>query len=130
MFSDYTQSHPFGSDSADSRMHFRTLLGEFWHDWLETVSDVAYQTHKACEFFAENGGASGGRSGPFEFRSPRGSPERPDGPIDMDKLRDCLQSMDPMQAMRVIHAVQMMQAVESMVRGRRPRTRETEASPW
>ena len=34
----------------------------------------------------------------------------------MDKLRQCLQSMDPMQAARVMHAVQTMQAMEAMLK--------------
>ena len=46
----------------------------------------------------------------------RGPSEGPNGSIDMDKLKQCLQSMDPMQAARVMHAVQMMQAMEAMLK--------------
>jgi hypothetical protein len=35
--------------------------------------------------------------------------------IDMDKLRGCLQPMDPTQAAWVLHAFQTMQAIKAML---------------
>jgi hypothetical protein len=110
------------------------MFGELWHDWLEAMSEVAYQTHRACEFFAQNGAPSKGQYGnfrePFDFRPSHGEDARPNAPIDMDKLRECLQSMDSMQAARVMHAVQMMQAMEAILRRRRSRAKEAEGSAW
>lgn len=128
MFSEYT--HPSDPDTPESNLRFSMMLAELWHDWFEAMSEVAYRTHRACEFFAENGGHSNGRYGPFDFRSPRGQSDGSDGPIDMDKLKQCLQSMDPMQATRVMYAVQMMQALEAMAKRRRSRAPEPEEAPW
>jgi hypothetical protein len=33
----------------------------------------------------------------------------------MDKLRECLQAMDPARAARVLHAFQTMQAIKAML---------------
>jgi flagellar motility protein MotE (MotC chaperone) len=48
----------------------------------------------------------------------------------MDKLKDCLQSMDPMEAARIMHAVQMMQAMDSMLKRRKSRSDEEEGGAW
>jgi hypothetical protein len=129
MFSENAQPHPSNSDMLEPRLRFG-VLGELWHDWFETLSQVAYQTHRACEFLAENGAVSNGRFGPFDFRSWRHPSGPLNGSIDMDKLRQCLQSMDPIQAARVMHAVQMMQAMEAMLTGRRSRANEAEGPAW
>jgi hypothetical protein len=128
MFSDY--AHPSEADTPESSLRFGMMLAELWHDWFEAMSELAYRTHRACEFVAENGGLSNGRYGPFDFRPPRGPSEGPDGSIDMDGLKQCLQSMDPMQAARVLHAVQMMQAIEAMARRRRSRASAAEDTAW
>jgi hypothetical protein len=94
------------------------------------MSQVAYQTHRVCEFFAENGGPSNGQYGPFAPSSERSPSEGPNGSVDMDKLKQCLQSMDPMQAARVVHAVQMMQAMEAILKRRRSQANEAEAAAW
>jgi hypothetical protein len=94
------------------------------------MSELAYRTHRACEFVAENDGPPNGRYGPFDFRPPHGPSEGLDGSIDMDRLKQCLQSMDPMQAARVMHAVQMMQALEAMARRRRSRGSAAEEAAW
>jgi hypothetical protein len=136
MFFDDARSHSSDADIPESGIRFATMFGELWHDWLEAMSEVAYQTHKACEFFAQNGASPKGQYGPFNFREPsdfRASPSEHDGQngsIDMDKLRDCLQSMDSMQAARVMHAVQMMQAMEAILRRRRSRANQAEGSAW
>jgi hypothetical protein len=126
--------HPSDGDIPESGIRFAMMLGELWHDWLEAMSEVAYQTHRACEFFAQNGASSkepfGNFREPFDFRPSHGENERPNGPIDMDKLRECLQSMDSIQAARVMHAVQMMQAMEAMLRRRRARANQAEGSAW
>jgi len=128
MFSEYAQPHP--SDAAESGPRLRTMLAEIWHDWFEAMSEVALQTHRACEFLAENGGPSSGQYGPFDSRHSRSPSEGPNGSIDMEKLKQCLQSMDPMQAARVMHAVQTMQAMEAMLKGRRSRANEAEGDAW
>ena len=66
----------------------------------------------------------------LSISSSRGPSEGPNGSIDMDKLKQCLQSMDPMQAARVMHAVQMMQAMEAMLKRRRSRAEEAEEAAW
>ena len=128
MFSDQPHS-PF-RDTPESRLRFGMMFAEFWHEWLETMSQVAYQTHKACEFFAENSGPGKGLYEAFDPRAWRGPPQGPNGSFDMDKLKQCLQSMEPMQAMRVMYAVQMMEAMEAMLKRKRSRTDEAEGAPW
>jgi hypothetical protein len=127
MFYDTAQSHP--SNSTIPSPHFG-MLAELWHDWFDTLAQVAYQTHRACEFLAENGGLANGRFGPFDFRSPQATSEVPSGSVDMDKLKQCLQSMDPMQTARVMHAVQTMQAMETMLKGQKSRANEPERAAW
>jgi hypothetical protein len=129
MFSDNAHPHPSNSDMFEPRLRFG-MLGELWQDWFETLSQVAYQTHRACEFLAENGTVSNGRFGPFDFRSLRRPSGASNGSIDMDKLRECLQPMDPAQADQVVHAVQMMQAMEAMLAGRRSRANAAEGPAW
>src|ERR1700730_308710 len=118
MYSDNRPPHPFGSDTPESKLRLGMMVSELWHDWLETMSQIAYQTHRACEFLAETGGPSNGPFGPFDPRSSRGPSEWSDGSVDMDKLKQCLQSMDPTQAARVMHAVQTMQTMEAILKGR------------
>src|SRR5262245_14093455 len=114
MFSDYARPHPSDSDAPEPNFRFGMMLAELWHDWFEAMSEVAYQTHRACEFLAEHGKNSNGRYGPFDFRDGPGSFEWPKGPVDVEQLKECLQSMDPAQAAQVMHAVQMMQAMDAM----------------
>ena len=136
MFFDDARSHSSDADIPESGIRFAMMFGELWHDWLEAMSEVAYQTHRACEFFAQNGASSKGQHGPFNFREAfdfRASPSDhggPNGSIDMDKLRESLQSMDSMQAARVMHAVQMMQTMEAILRRRRSRANQAEGDAW
>jgi len=132
MFYDDARPYSSDSDTPESGIRFAMVLAEFWHDWFEAMSEVAYQTHRACEFFVQNGGSLKGQYGPFDFResfdlrSSRNEYGGPSGSIDMDKLKECLQSMDSIQAARVMHAVQMMQAMEAMLKRRRSRTNQAE----
>ncbi|SRR6266568_2829539 len=130
MFSENPRSHPSSSDTPEAGLRFGMMLAEIWHDWFEAMSEVAYQTHKACEVFIDNGGPSYRRYGPFDFRSSANPFEDPNGSIDMDKLKECLRALDPIQAARVMHAVQMIQAMESMLRRRRSRTNEPQENAW
>jgi hypothetical protein len=130
MFFDDAQPHSSDSDIPESGIRFAMVLAELWHDWFEAMSEVAYQTHRACEFFVQNGGSLKGQYGPFDFRSSRSHYEGPNGSIDMDKLKECLQSMDSMQAARVMHAVQMMQAMEAIFKRRRSRAHRAEEAAW
>jgi hypothetical protein len=109
------------------------MLAELWHDWFEAMSEVAYQTHRACEFFVQHGGSPNGRFDfrePFDFRASRSPYEGPNGSIDIDKLKECLQSLDSIQAARVMHAVQTMQAMEAMLKRRRSRANQAEEAAW
>lgn len=136
MFFDDARSHSSDADIPESGIRFAMMLGELWHDWLEAMSEVAYQTHRACEFFAQNGASSKGQQKPFNFGEAfdfRASPSEhggPNGSIDMEKLRESLQSMDSMEAARVIHAVQMMQTMEAILRRRRSRANQAEGDAW
>jgi hypothetical protein len=125
MFSDYGHSSDF--EAAESNVRMSKLLGELWHDWFEAMSELAYRTHLTCEFLAENGGLPHGRYEPFNFYSRRGPPEGSDESIDMDKLKDCLQSMDPSQATQIVYLVQMIQAMEARAKRRRSRANEADA---
>ena len=131
MFSDKRSRIRQTSDTPESSLRFGMMLAELWHDWFEAMSQVAYQTHRACEFLAENGAPLNGRHGAFRFPFARAvHPKGSNGSIDMDKLKQCLQSMDPMQAAQVMHAVQMMQAMEAMLKRRRSRAEEAEGAAW
>ena len=133
MFFDDARQHPSESDIPESGIRFAMMLSELWHDWFEAMSEVAYQTHRACELFVQHGDGQHGRFNfreLFDFRASRSPYEGPNGSIDVDKLKECLQSMDPMQAARVMHAVQMMQAMEAMLKRRRSRMNQAEETAW
>jgi hypothetical protein len=142
MFFDDARRHSPDHETPESGIRFAMVFAELWHDWFEAMSEVAYQTHRACEFFVQNGGSLKERYDPFNSREPfnfrepfdsrasRGEYDGPSGSIDIDKLKECLQSMDPMQAARVMHAVQMMQAMEAMLKKRRSRANQAEGAAW
>ncbi len=130
MFSDNAQPHWSSSDTPESNLRFGMMVAELWQDWFEVMSRVAYKTHRACEFLAENGAPSSAHYGPFDFRASGDPSAGPSGAIDMDKLQQCLQSMDPMQAARVMHAVRLVQAMEAMLKRQRPRASEAEEAAW
>jgi hypothetical protein len=132
MYYDDARPHPSDfedSDAPEFKHRLGTMVAELWHDWFEAVSEVAYQTHRACEFLAENSGPLNNRYGFFDSRF-SGGPFEGNGSIDMDKLRQSLQSMDPTQAAKVMHAVQMVQAMEAMLRRRRSRASEDQGTAW
>jgi hypothetical protein len=130
MFFDDERPYSSTADAPESSLRFRMMLTELWHDWFEAMSEVAYQTHRACEFLIDNEGPSHGRHGPFGSRAGRGGSDGPNGSVDMDKLRQCLESMDPRQAAQILHAVQTMQAMEAMLKRRRSRANEAEGDAW
>jgi hypothetical protein len=129
MFFDDTPPHSSNFETPESSLRFRMMVGEFLHDWFEVMSQVAYQTHRACEFFVQNGSPLSRQQGPFGPRAWRG-PSASNDPVDMDKLRECLQSMDPLQAAQVMHAVQTMQAMEAMLRRYRSQANEGGGDAW
>jgi len=118
------------NDAPDALFRVATMVTEIWKDWFHTVSQVAYQTHRACEFLAENGEQSIAQFGPFGFLSPRGRSDKTNGRIDIDQLRQCLQSMDPAQASKVVHAVQMMEATEAMLKRQQSGANDAERAAW
>ena len=130
MFSDGEHPHYSHSDGPGSRLRFGMMLAEVWHDWFAALSEVAYQTHRACEFLAENGESLNRKFDPFDFRPGRGRSEESSDSIDMDRLKECLQSLDPMDAARVFHAVQVMQIMEGLRKKRKSRGDEEEEATW
>jgi hypothetical protein len=130
MFSGSARPFPSDFDGSESGLRLGMMVAELWNDWFEAISEVAYQTHRACEFFIENGDPLNDRFERFDFRRSHRPFEGLNGAIDIEKLKQCLQTMEPMQAARVIHAVQMMQALEAMLKRRRARSSETEDTPW
>jgi hypothetical protein len=130
MFADNAQPHPSSSDTPEASLRFGMMLAELWHDWFETMSQMSYQTHRVCEFFLENGGSFDGQHGAFDPRSSPSASGEPNGSVDMDRLKQCLQSMEPTQAARVIHAVHMMHAMETMLKRQRSRANEGEGTAW
>jgi hypothetical protein len=130
MFSDGEHPHHSSSDAFESRHRLGMMFAEVWHDWFAAMSEVAYQTHRACEFLAENGGSLERQFSAFDFRPSRGQSERSNGPVDLEQLKECLQSLDATDAARVLHAVQLVQAMEAMLRKRRSRGDEAEEATW
>jgi hypothetical protein len=130
MFFDHEQPYSSNSDTPESSLRFAMMLAELWHDWFTAMSRVSYQTHRLCEFFIEHGAPPSESHRTFEHGSWRAPSEGPDGSVDIDKLKQCLQSMDPMHAAKIIHAVQMMQAAEAMMRKGRSRADEAEETAW
>ena len=130
MFSDKRQQHPPSGFIPESTLHFGMKLAKLWGDWFETMSQVAYQTHRTCEFLVRNGAPSNEQYGAFDSRSWRSPPPRANDTIDMEKLKQCLQSMDSMQSARVIYAVQTMQVMEAMMKGQGSRANEAEEDAW
>jgi hypothetical protein len=130
MIFDDAQPHPSMFDSPDSELRLGRMLAELLHDWFEVMSHVAYETHRACEFFAQNGGPARGQYGSFAARARHRPSEEPNRSIDMDKLKECLRSMDPEQAVQIMHAVQAMQTMEAMLKKYRSQTNDSEQAPW
>ena len=131
MFSDKVPSHPPRPYLPESSLRFGMKLAELWQEWFETMSQVAYQSHRACEFFARN--ARPPSNGQYEASaSPswRGPSQAPTDAIDMDRLKQCLQSMDSMQAARVMYAVQAMQVMEAMLKRENSRANEADGDAW
>jgi len=130
MASDHAQPHPPGSDTRESKRRIGIMLAEFWQEWFEAMSEVAYETHKACEYFARTGASANEAPAPFDFR-PSDMPFDLSGDsVDVDKLKQCLQPLDTAQATRVIFAVQAMQAMEAMLQKRRSQVDESEDTSW
>jgi hypothetical protein len=130
MFSDNEHPHHSSSDGPDSGLRFGMMLAEVWHEWFAAMSEVAYHTHRACEFLAEHGGSLDRQFGAFGFPPYRDRSEGANASVDMDKLKQSLESLDPMQAARVLHAVQVMQTMEAMLKRRRSRAEEAEEAAW
>jgi hypothetical protein len=130
MFSESEHPHHSSSDTFESRRRLGMMFAEVWRDWFAAMSEVAYQTHRACEFLAENGESLDREFGGFDFRPSRGRSEGPNDAVDLERLKECLEGLDPMDAARVLHAVQMMQALEAMRRKRRSRGDEAEEATW
>lgn len=130
MFSDNAPPHPPGFYLPESSLRFGMKLAQLWHEWFVTMSQVTYQTHRACELFVRNGGTSNGQYGASDFRSSRSPSQATNDAIDMEKLKQCLQSMDAVQAARVMYAVQTMQVMETILKRQRSGANEAEGDAW
>jgi hypothetical protein len=125
----FDSPHANGSDDRESRRRLGSVFAELWQEWFETVSELALETHQMCEYISRSRAFDKDAYGPFgqfaQFGGVSGEP------IDIDKLKQCLQSMDPAQATRVLYAVQAMHAMEAMLERYRAREREHhESSRW
>jgi hypothetical protein len=130
MFSDKVPPQPPRFYLPESSLRFGMKLAELWQEWFEAMSQVTYQTHRACEFFARNGRPSNGQDGPSDSSSWRSQSQASNDAIDLDKLKQCLQSMDTMQAARVLYAVQTMQVMEAMLKREKSRANEADDDAW
>jgi hypothetical protein len=126
----YQNAQPHSSNSRmpfESNLRFGVTLAQFLHEWFEAMAQMADLTRRACDLFVENGGASTTQAKP---PSPRNASEQQSGSVDMEKLKQSLQSMDPMQAAQVMHAVQVMQTMEMMQRGQNARANGPQPTAW
>jgi len=113
-----------GSPSFDAILRMATAQADLMHQILLKAAEVADHTRKACQAFAEQGGAA---YAPFGSTAPFAAPgspgtARPGAPVDMERLKQLLQAMDPVQAAQVMHAVQVVQAMDSAHRRQQPAT--------
>jgi len=104
-----------GNPSFDAILRMATAQADLMHQILLKAAEVADHTRKACQAFAEQGGAAYAPFGPTGPFATPGSPgtARPGAPVDMERLRQLLQAMDAVQAAQVMHAVQVVQAMDS-----------------
>jgi hypothetical protein len=104
-----------GSPSVDAILRTATAQADLMHQILLKAAEVVDHTRKACQAFAEQSGAACAPLGSTAAFATPGSPgtARPGAPVDMEKLKQSLQTMDPVQAAQVLHAVQVVQAMDS-----------------
>jgi hypothetical protein len=120
------------SPSFDPILRMAMAQADVMHQMLLKAAEVVDHTRKAYQAFTEHGAAAyapfgstaafstpgwpstpGSPSAPGSPSTP-GSPgmARPVGPIDMEKLKQSLQTMEPVQAAQVLHAVHVVQAMD------------------
>jgi hypothetical protein len=103
-------------------------MADFWYRWFEAMAQMAYQARQAYQLFLDNGGAT---HGPYSHAPPPARPTpRTDGSVDIDKLAELLSPLDPMEADQVLHAVQMLQAMDVLQRRRRSRANGRPVGEW
>jgi hypothetical protein len=120
------------SPSFDPILRMAMAQADVMHQMLLKAAEVLDEVRKACQAFAEHGGAAYAPFGSTAAFSTAGSPStpgspptpgspstpgspgmaRPVGPVDMEKLKQSLQTMDPIQAAQVLHAVHVVQAMD------------------
>jgi hypothetical protein len=117
-----------GGASVDVILRMATAQADLMHQMFLKAAEVADHTRKACQAFAEQAGPAYAPFGSSPGFAPPGSPgnARPGAPVDLEKLRQSLQTMDPVQAAQVMHAVQVVQAME----GARRRQQATGSFGW
>jgi hypothetical protein len=103
-----------GGPPVDAILQIAAAQADLMHQMLLKAAEVADHTRKACQAFAQQGGMAHAPFGLNAAFAPPGSSAtaRPGAPVDMEKLRQLLQTMDPVQAAQVVHAVQVVQAME------------------
>jgi hypothetical protein len=103
-----------GNPPVDAILRMATAQADLMYQMLLKAAEVADHTRKACQAFAEQGGMA---YAPFGWNAAFATPgssatAHPGAPVDMEKLRQSLQTMDPVQAAQVMHAVQVVQAMD------------------
>jgi hypothetical protein len=118
----------------DPMLRSAITAAEFWCHWFETMAEMARQARQACQLFTDAGMARPEQHGapataaPWAAARPDGT--RPDDSVDLKQLRESLKSMDPRQAAQVLHAVQMVQAMDRMQQRQRSRPNGATAGIW
>jgi hypothetical protein len=102
------------SPSFDPMLRMAMAQADVMHQMLLKAAEVLDEIRNACQAFAEHGGAAYAPFSSTAAFSTAGSPgmARPVGPVDMEKLKQSLQTMDPIQAAQVLHAVHIVQAMD------------------
>ena len=117
MFSGIPRAAPVAQNTAfpfDATMRMAMTQAESMHQMLLKMAEFFIQICKAHQAFAEQGwtmyAPSGSTAAPPTPASP--STARPGAPVDVEQLKQLLQTMDPIQAAQVLHAVQLVQAMD------------------
>lgn len=131
LFSGLTRAFsPLQSANApfDASLQIAMTQADVMHQTLLKAAEMVDHARNACRAFAEHGGVAYAPVGPTPPFSMPGSsgPARPGGSVDMERLRQSLQTMDPTQAAQVLHAVQVVQAMDASYR----RQRGADSSAW
>lgn len=107
-----------GNPSFEAILRMMMAQADIMHQMLLKAAEVVDHARKACQAFAEQSGTAYTPFGSATAFSTPGSPgtARPGGHVDIETLKQSLRTMDPVQAAQVLHAVQVMQAMDGVHR--------------